>query len=70
MERQYLIDAVLVRIMKTRKTLKHAELLSETFGQLKFPLKSSDVKKRIENLIARDYMKRDEQDRTLYHYLA
>mmetsp|Transcript_28636 Transcript_28636/g.50915 ORF Transcript_28636/g.50915 Transcript_28636/m.50915 type:complete len:736 (-) Transcript_28636:3689-5896(-) len=69
-ERQYLIDAVIVRIMKTRKRLNHQELLSETFSQLKFPLKNTDVKKRIENLIVRDYLKRDEEDSSLYHYLA
>lgn len=69
-ERQYLIDAVIVRIMKTRRTMKHSELLSETFSQLKFPLTNTDVKKRIENLIVRDYLKRDEEETSVYHYLA
>ncbi len=38
-ERQYQIDAGIVRIMKTRKTLNYQVLLSELFAQLKFPAK-------------------------------
>ena len=34
--------------MKTRKTLKHNLLLTALFEQLKFPVKASDLKKRIE----------------------
>lgn len=38
-DRQYQVDAAIVRIMKMRKTLTHAALVSELFTQLKFPLK-------------------------------
>lgn len=38
-DRQYQIDAAIVRIMKTRKTLSHTLLVSELYEQLKFPVK-------------------------------
>jgi hypothetical protein len=38
-ERQYQVDAALVRIMKTRKTMNYQVLLAELFAQLKFPAK-------------------------------
>lgn len=38
-DRQYQIDAALVRIMKTRKALSHKLLIQEAMTQLKFPLK-------------------------------
>jgi hypothetical protein len=46
--------------MKTRKTLSHKLLVAELLQQLKFPIKQSDLKKRIESLIDREYLERDE----------
>ena len=54
------IDAAIVRVMKTRKTLSHKLLVAELLQQLKFPIKQSDLKKRIESLIDREYLERDE----------
>ncbi|XP_019379658.1 PREDICTED: cullin-4A isoform X1 [Gavialis gangeticus] len=69
-DRQYQIDAAIVRIMKIRKTLGHNLLVSELYNQLKFPVKPGDLKKRIESLIDRDYMERDKDNPNQYHYVA
>jgi cullin-4 len=67
-DRQYQVDAAIVRIMKSRKTLSHTLLISELYGQLRFPIKPADLKKRIESLIDREYLERDAQ--SVYNYLA
>ena len=109
-DRQYQIDAAIVRIMKMRKTLSHNLLLTELYNQLKFPVKPpgktgkypcsslplapcccsillgslllapfslllaptflSDLKKRIESLIDRDYVERDKDNSNQYNYVA
>ncbi|XP_072902175.1 cullin-4A-like isoform X1 [Hemitrygon akajei] len=69
-DRQYQIDAAIVRIMKMRKTLSHNLLVSELYDQLKFPVKPGDLKKRIESLIDRDYMERNRDNANQYHYVA
>lgn len=42
-DRQYQIDAAIVRIMKMRKTLSHNLLISELYKLLSFPVKVSVV---------------------------
>ena len=55
---------------QTRKQLTHALLMSELYNQLRFPATPQDLKKRIESLIDREYLERDEENSTLYNYLA
>ncbi|KAI8577434.1 hypothetical protein K450DRAFT_252413 [Umbelopsis ramanniana AG] len=69
-DRQYQVDAAIVRIMKTRKSLSHNMLINELFEQLRFPVKATDIKKRIESLIDREYMERESEDSSSYRYLA
>lgn len=69
-DRLYLIDAALVRIMKARKSIDHRDLIGEVMSQLKFPSSSSDIKKRVESLIEREYMERVEGNQSRYNYLA
>eukprot|EP00241_Pyramimonas_parkeae_P003213 CAMPEP_0114239402 /NCGR_PEP_ID=MMETSP0058-20121206/8441_1 /TAXON_ID=36894 /ORGANISM="Pyramimonas parkeae, CCMP726" /LENGTH=764 /DNA_ID=CAMNT_0001351581 /DNA_START=97 /DNA_END=2391 /DNA_ORIENTATION=+ len=69
-DRQYQIDAAIVRIMKTRKTLSHPLLISELYKQCPFPFKPADMKKRIESLIDREYLERDKNNPHMYNYLA
>jgi cullin-4 len=69
-DRHYQIDAAIVRIMKTRKTLSHAQLINEIFSQLKFPISTSLIKIRIESLLEREYMKRSTDSANVYEYVA
>ena len=61
---------MIVRTMKSRKKMAHNALISELLVQLKFPVRTSDLKKRIESLIERDYLARDRDDSSVYIYLA
>ena len=67
-DRLYLIDAAIVRIMKARKTLDHRSLIGEVMKQLKFPATGTDIKRQIEKLIDREYLER--ADSSTYNYLA
>ena len=57
---------------RQRKTLTHQRLTTETIDQLKsqFAPEPAMIKRRIEALIERDYLERDQNDSSTYHYLA
>jgi cullin 1 len=70
-DRSYAIEAAIVRIMKSRKILSHASLVNEVLIQLQaFKPQVKVIKKRIEHLIEREYLARDEQEQSNYKYLA
>lgn len=64
-DRRYQIEATVVRVMKSRKTMQHSLLVAQVVEQLsvRFQPDIMMVKKRIEELIERDYLERDESDR-------
>ncbi|RGP80392.1 cullin 3 [Fusarium longipes] len=72
--RAHIVDAAIVRIMKSRKELSHSQLTSEVLTQLsgRFRPEVSLIKKRIEDLIAREYLERPDEDGapSLYRYVA
>ncbi|XP_020275234.1 cullin-1-like isoform X2 [Asparagus officinalis] len=71
-DRRYAIDASIVRIMKSRKVLGHQQLVMECVEQLgrMFKPDFKAIKKRIEDLITRDYLERDKDNPNVFRYLA
>jgi hypothetical protein len=56
--------------MKARKTEKHNQLMEDVIKQISiFMPQPQMIKQRIESLIEREYLKRDEADRAKYIYL-
>jgi len=69
-DRRFETQAAIVRIMKSRKTMTHANLVSEVIDQTKSrgAVEVGEIKKNIENLIEKDYIERNED--STYTYLA
>ncbi|KAI1823052.1 cullin-4A [Xylaria intraflava] len=68
-DRQFETQAAIVRIMKSRKTMTHANLVAEVINQTKRrgAVDTSEIKKNIEKLIEKDYLEREGSS---YTYLA
>ncbi|CAN0841873.1 CUL1 [Linum grandiflorum] len=71
-DRRYAIDAAIVRIMKSRKVLGHQQLVMECVEQLSRMFKPDikAIKKRMEDLIAREYLERDKSNANLFRNLS
>mmetsp|Transcript_10499 Transcript_10499/g.42375 ORF Transcript_10499/g.42375 Transcript_10499/m.42375 type:complete len:746 (-) Transcript_10499:55-2292(-) len=71
-DRRYAIDAAIVRTMKSRKVLPHQQLVLEVVQQLTKMFKPDFkiIKKRIEDLISRDYLERDKDNPNVFKYMA
>ncbi|KAK7198930.1 cullin-like protein-like protein [Novymonas esmeraldas] len=71
-DRKPAVDGALVRIMKGRRTLDHAELILECQQQLssRFSPDVKLIKQRIEELIRREYICRDPRNKGVYTYIA
>ncbi|CAF4137248.1 unnamed protein product [Adineta steineri] len=70
-ERNFLIQAAIVRTMKARKQLNYNSITEQILPQLtsKFQPKISMIKECIELLVEKEYLKRDPKDKSLYTYI-
>ncbi len=71
-DRRHMVEATIVKVMKTRRKIEHNALIAESARilSLKFNPDPTMIKKRIESLIEREYMERDTEDRRFYKYIA
>ncbi|PIC47860.1 hypothetical protein B9Z55_007054 [Caenorhabditis nigoni] len=71
-DRKLEVEAAIVRTMKTRKRLNHNNLVTEVTQQLRHRFMPSPtiIKQRIETLIEREFLRRDEHDPRSYSYMA
>eukprot|EP00298_Acanthocystis_sp_HF-20_P013093 c20204_g1_i1.p1 GENE.c20204_g1_i1~~c20204_g1_i1.p1 ORF type:complete len:745 (+),score=218.02 c20204_g1_i1:55-2289(+) len=71
-DRKHAIEAAIVRIMKARKRLEFQKLVLETSQQLMryFKPDVKMIKSRMEDLITREYLERDEENAHVLKYLA
>jgi cullin 3 len=71
-DRKPQIEAAIVRVMKARRALDHNGVVQEVTKQLsaRFIPDPTDIKKHLENLIEREFIERDRNDRRLFVYLA
>jgi len=71
-DRRHMVEATIVKVMKTRRRIEHNALLTESTKILinKFNPDPTLIKKRIESLIEREYLERDPEDRRFYKYIA
>lgn len=61
-DRKFVYQATIVRIMKSRKTMKHQALIQDVAQTIstKFTPKVSEIKKAIDHLIDKEYLERGE----------
>jgi len=65
------IDAAIVRLLKTRQKMGIGDLRSEVVKQLAtiFTVLPQHLSSRIDGLIAKEYIQRDDHDRRILHYV-
>lgn len=70
LERGFTLEAMIVRIMKARKTENHNNLIAEVIRQVTlFKPVPSMIKEAIERLIEKEYLERDASNRSVYKYI-
>jgi cullin 3 len=71
-DRKHLIEAAIVRVMKLKRQLDHNGLVVEVANHLgnRFIPSVQMIKERVENLIDREFIARDNDDVKLYYYVA
>lgn len=65
-----MIDACIVKIMKRDRRHTVTEIISLVQSELRLPLKNPDIKRQIEVLTEKEYLKRDPDAMNIFDYIA
>lgn len=67
-----MLQATIVRVMKSRKQIKHNLLMAEVSRQLKGQFKATpaQIKQQIDEVLTNGFMMRSEQDSNIFVYIA
>ncbi|CAG9322446.1 unnamed protein product [Blepharisma stoltei] len=69
-ERKYILEAHIVKFVKSKRLVNHHDLLANIMGQtLDFTPQPEAIKDSIEDLIFRGLIRRDEAQFSIYHYV-
>lgn len=55
-DRKFLIDAAIVKLLKSKRQLSYRDLVREVMGLVRFPLEVSQLNQRIESLRESEYL--------------
>ena len=71
-DRRYAIEAAIIKVMKARRKIEYANLMTETTRllQVRFTPEPPQMKVRLESLIERGYIERSEEDKRIFKYVA
>lgn len=71
-DRRFTIDASIMKVMKSRRKIDYQQLIIETTKllQARFKPDPIQIKQRIEHLIERFFIERDEEDKRIFKYIA
>lgn len=71
-DRRFTIDASIMKVMKSRRRIDFQQLIVETTKLLQMRFKPDPImiKHRIEHLIERFFIERDEEDKWVFKYIA
>ncbi|RXW12042.1 hypothetical protein EST38_g13812, partial [Candolleomyces aberdarensis] len=71
-DRKLFLDAAIVRIMKSKKEMTYEKLKAATIDAVKnhFVPTVDAIKKRIDGLVSQEYLRRSDEDKNLFFYVA
>ncbi|KAI9450503.1 Cullin-4B [Lactarius psammicola] len=71
-DRKHYLDAAIVRVMKARKQLTYEQIKTETIEAVRrhFVPDVLSIKQRIDGLVEQEYLRRDDDDRNMFYYVA